>query len=290
MPVADVGHEVLVVDNNSTDATAMVVEEARTTFPYRLRLVCERNQGLSFGRNRAFAESDAEVVALLDDDVFVEPQWLHALCEAFRGHDAAAVGGRAYLLYPAARPEWISDSDEIFLSKVDLGPNPVQAAPGRLFGLNLAIKRSWLDRVGPFRTDLDRIGTCLLSGGEVELLKRIDRAGGALWYEPRAAVGHRVAPERLTRDWFLKRHYWAARTSIRVAPEPRRRSLWRSLRGAATLPKLAAAAAYRSLRHGRDSAAAHERRLWLTVAEAQLAENLRAAIAWKRTRIGAPSS
>src|SRR5262245_39953584 len=97
-------HEVLVVDNNSSDHTRAVVEELSPTFGGKLRYVHESRQGLSYARNRAVTEARHEIIAFLDDDVDVDVNWLRNLAAAYEGGDYAAVGGRAYLVYPTARP------------------------------------------------------------------------------------------------------------------------------------------------------------------------------------------
>ena len=71
-------HEVLVIDNNSTDTTPEVVKQLASLFGGRLRYVREERQGLSHARNRAIEEAQFEIVAYLDDDVDVDPRWLQA--------------------------------------------------------------------------------------------------------------------------------------------------------------------------------------------------------------------
>jgi hypothetical protein len=172
---------------------------------------------LSRARNRAVAEARYGVVAFLDDDVDVDPDWLCAMAAAFAGGKCAAVGGRAFLLYPPGRkPSWLDDDTEGLLTRVECGSEPRRANADELFGLNLSIRKDWIERVGPFRTDLGRIGTCLLSSEEGEMLERIAKAGGVLLYEPGAVVGHRVPPDRLRRGWFWSRAYWGHRGDVRT--------------------------------------------------------------------------
>jgi glycosyltransferase involved in cell wall biosynthesis len=211
--------ELLVVDNNSSDHTRAVTEQFMASFPGRVVYVLEERQGLSFARNRAVAEARHDVVAFLDDDVDVDPAWLPGRASAFASGDYAAVGGRAPLVYPGARPSWLGDRDEGYLTKVELGPERRPAGPDELYGVNLAIRKAWIERVGGFRTDLGRVGTCLIGSEETELLVRIADAGGALLYEPSAVVGHRVAAGRLRRRWFLARSYWGHRGEMRAIPE-----------------------------------------------------------------------
>jgi glucosyl-dolichyl phosphate glucuronosyltransferase len=211
----DLTFEVLVIDNNSNDATRSVAEEFESRLPGPLRYIHEARQGLSHARNRAIEEARSEIVAFLDDDVEVDPRWLIGLASAFASGDAAAVGGRAYLSYPGVKPRWLDGRDEGYLTKVELGPDRRPAAPDELFGVNLAIKKGWVERVGGFRADLGRVGTCLIGSEEGELLERIADAGGTLHYEPSAVVGHRVAAERLSRRWFWSRTYWGHRGEVR---------------------------------------------------------------------------
>ena len=245
--------DILVVDNRSTDETPRVVAESLERFSGRLRSVREEKLGLSNARNRAIAESQGDVVAFLDDDVDVDPWWHAALCDSFRAHDAAAVGGRTRLVYPVERPRWIGPRQEGLLSKVEHGDDPKRVGPGELFGVNLSIKREWLDRVGGFRTDLGRLGTRLFGGEEADILERIESAGGTLWYEPKATVGHRVALERVTRKWFLRRAFWGAYAESAAAAPELSTPIWFA-RYAYYAVKHCGRFVLKSLRHGPGSA------------------------------------
>jgi glucosyl-dolichyl phosphate glucuronosyltransferase len=212
-------YEILVIDNRSEDQTPSIVKRFEPRFDGRLRYVHEDRLGLSHARNRAIEEAQYEIVAFLDDDVDVDPEWLRGLSNAYRSTDVAVVGGRAFLVYPKSRPRWLGERDEGLLTKVDHGKAQRLVKPDEVYGVNLSFKKEWLDRVGMFRTDLGRIGVCLLSSEEEEVLERIARAGGRLLYDPAATVGHRVAPERLKRRWFWSRIYWGKRGTARMAPD-----------------------------------------------------------------------
>jgi GT2 family glycosyltransferase len=229
-------YEMLVVGNNCSDDTAEVARWFMSRFGERLRYFEEPNQGLSHARNRAVAECRFEIVAFLDDDVNVDPNWLNGLVKAFREENCAVVGGRAYLVYPYARPSWLSEKNEGLLSPVERGPVRRLAMSDELYGVNLSFQREWFDRVGLFRTDLGRMGTCLIGGEDVEILERIVASGGKLVYEPAAVVGHRVAPSRLRRKWFWSRCYWGKLGEARTEANKTspliliRRSTWLILR------------------------------------------------------------
>jgi glycosyltransferase involved in cell wall biosynthesis len=212
-------YEVLVVDNNSNDDTPKVVEEFTAAFGGCLRYVREPRQGLSHARNCALREARYEIVAFLDDDVDVDPEWLRNLLAAYASGDYAAIGGPAHLVYPGQRPRWLDDRTERFLTKVDCGPIRRLVQPDDLCGVNFSLRKEWIARIGGFRTDLGRMGTCLLGSEETDLLERIARAGGKVLYEPTAIVGHRVPLARLRRRWFWSRCYWGGRGEAQALPQ-----------------------------------------------------------------------
>lgn len=59
--------ELLLVDNNSTDATRQIAQESSLSFP-QFRYIFEPEQGLSVARNRALSESNGVFIAYIDDD------------------------------------------------------------------------------------------------------------------------------------------------------------------------------------------------------------------------------
>jgi GT2 family glycosyltransferase len=274
-------HEILIVDNNSSDGTSALVQEMAALFGKSLRYVLERNQGLSHARNRAIAEAQSEVIAFLDDDVDVDPGWLAAHRSAHASDDFAAVGGKTYLIYPGPRPEWLGDVEEAFLSKVDLGPMRRQAKPTEVCGVNLSFKKAWLKRVGPFRTDLGRIGRRLLSNEETEFLERLVALGGKILYEPAAVVGHRVAAERLRPEWFLhRRYYWQERSDLRIRNQHlgRLAALRRCLALGPRLVKLYLVQCWRRLRHDATSPAVYTGQTWWFETSAEFAECWRSCL------------
>src|SRR5947208_6862714 len=68
--------EILVVDNNSSDDTRAIVEDAAGRGPFRVEYVFEPRQGKSFALNTAMERARGDVIALTDDDVIPSRQWL----------------------------------------------------------------------------------------------------------------------------------------------------------------------------------------------------------------------
>jgi glucosyl-dolichyl phosphate glucuronosyltransferase len=213
---AGVEYEILVVDNNSADGTPEVIREYSSLLAPRLRSVFEPRQGLSHARNCALREAKGQIVSFLDDDVIVDPDWLAAVSGAFAQYSAAVVGGKSYLIYPRQKPDWLTAEHEELLSLLDHGDEVLVGTQNDLFGLNFSVRRDVAVRVGGFNPTLGRSGQNLASGEERELQDKIAAIGGVVVYEPHAIVGHIVAPERLTKRWFVRRVYQSARSGQRM--------------------------------------------------------------------------
>jgi len=86
-------HEVLVLDNGSTDGTKEWIQQNHP----EVRLIASPvNLGFCAGNNRLVAEADGDAIALLNNDTLPQPEWLGALTEALASApaDVAAVSGQ----------------------------------------------------------------------------------------------------------------------------------------------------------------------------------------------------
>ncbi len=87
------GWEVLVVDNNSKDQTREVVEDFSRRYPGRFRYLFEGRPGKSYALNTGIAAAKGDVLAFMDDDVTVDPEWLQSLVEPLRGENLPGLAG-----------------------------------------------------------------------------------------------------------------------------------------------------------------------------------------------------
>lgn len=208
--------EVLVIDNNSSDATRETAEAFRDRLP-GFRVIPESMQGLSRARNRGWAESRGNYIAFIDDDAVAEPGWLSEILSTFSSvvPEPDACGGRVGLEWESPRPGWMDDSLLVPLGAFDYGDSDffIRDPGGFLSGSNIAIRRDVSEIAGRFDPSLGRQGTNLLSNDEVDLCRRMQRVNLTLYYNPRILVNHRVANERLTKQWHYDRAYWQGRSA-----------------------------------------------------------------------------
>ena len=175
-----IASEILVVDDGVDPATAAAVG-ARPPVRY---VPPGPARGLNAARNTGLRESRAPLIAFVDDDVFVPPGWLEALVEgAQRNPDAGAFGGpiRARL---EGRPPRSCGREQPPITTLDLGDRDRETDV--VWGANFAVRRSAVERVGPFDESITRP-----HGDEEEWVERLRRDGGRVVYLADAGLDHR---------------------------------------------------------------------------------------------------
>lgn len=203
--------ECIVVDNNSTDNTASVVECFAKEHP-ELNLIYRfvGEQGLSHARNGGIDAAQGEILAFVDDDERIVSDFVSAYIDLFATHpDAMSAGGRIIAEYPSGRPEWMSRyTEEPIANPMDFGPQVRPFPKGRIpGGGNMAMRREVFDIVGRFDTSLGRTGGKLTGGEESDLFERMAHHQMPCYYAPRAIMYHIIPPEKLTRDYFLRLNF-----------------------------------------------------------------------------------
>jgi glycosyltransferase involved in cell wall biosynthesis len=206
----NVAYEVIVVDNNSTDATRTVVERAAARSDGRLRYVFEPRQGLSYGRNAGIAVARGAIIAFSDDDVRVAPDWIARLTRTFDAHpDIEYVGGRVLPHWLATPPAWLTDAHWAPLALQDYGDQPIVSGRERavcLVGANLAFRRQVFDLVGVFTPSLGRVKDGIGSTEDHDMQLRAWKAGMRGLYDPALRAEADVTPDRLTRNYHRRWH------------------------------------------------------------------------------------
>ena len=107
---SDVSWEVLVIDNASTDKTALVARECwGDDWPAPMRIIHEPRLGLCYARERAFEEAQYEIVSFVDDDNWVTPEWVCTVNECMSADSKlGAIGSLNTAVADVPFPEWFS--------------------------------------------------------------------------------------------------------------------------------------------------------------------------------------
>jgi glycosyltransferase involved in cell wall biosynthesis len=218
-----VAWELLVVNNNCTDATDAVL--ASFTGPLPLRRLVEPNQGVSHARNRAIQEASGDLLLWTDDDTRVDRDWLTAYVAAARAWPHGAFfGGSIQPWYACEPPTWVRANLETLQGMLgirDFGPQespfPGDEVP---YGANMAFRR-WVFENWRFNVHFGRLGTDRLLGGETTLCAYLRQRGLQGIWVPAARVLHVIPPDFLTLA-SVRRHFVNyGRTLVRLGDSHR---------------------------------------------------------------------
>ncbi|THF73663.1 glycosyltransferase [Cohnella fermenti] len=215
--------EVIVVDNGSTDRTAQTVLEFQRLAGIPVRYVYEERLGLSVARNRAIREAKGEFILFLDDDAIASDGWVAGIVAVFgRDPRIGCVGGKIEPAWEGEAPAWLPPENRSLYTILDYSDEVAEMQGAIPFGANVAFRRVVFETMAPFREDLGRVGSNLLSSEESELIDRI-RSEHSVYYTPHASVLHKIPRSRMNRKWLLRRIYWQG-VSRAVSSGPSRRT------------------------------------------------------------------
>jgi glucosyl-dolichyl phosphate glucuronosyltransferase len=219
-----VAWEILVVDNNSSDDTRAVCESFIKENPQRFRYLFEGKQGKTNALNAGIQQARGEILALTDDDLTVDQNWVAEIYRAFQQYDCAGVGGKIVPVWGCKQPGWM-DLNGPFrhpafggIVNFDEGDSPHQLT-STVAGANMALRKGIVQKYGPYRSDLNRINS-LLGGEDTEYCRRLMSGGERLMYIPTAIVYHPVDERRTTRKYTQSFGFHYGRWSIRVDGVP----------------------------------------------------------------------
>jgi glycosyltransferase involved in cell wall biosynthesis len=197
LETAGIRHELLVVDNASTDETPAVIAEAMRQTPQLVRGVHEPQPGVASARNRGICEARGKWIAFFDDDQVADPQWLAELLAMAQQKSCRCVGG-ANRLRIVGGQEVNLPAPCMALLSCTIDPSQPRLyhrrfAPG---AGNLLVQRSVFDEVGLFHEGLRE------AGEDADLFRRMSAAGVVGWFTPRAISYHVVPAYRLEEPYL----------------------------------------------------------------------------------------
>ncbi|WP_313811094.1 glycosyltransferase [Glutamicibacter sp.] len=192
--------QIIVVDNNPSDAETELMIGLRSMDDPRLMYVRENRPGLAHAHNAALEHITAPIVAFTDDDVLADQHWLASIVRVFEEDpDAACVTG---LIAPreldTLAQQWVEGNQTydkgLERRSFQLPQNSSEAgllpyASGACgSGANMSFRTSYIVPTG-FDVSLG-VGTVAMGGDDLAAFYDVLASGNKLVYEPAAVVLH----------------------------------------------------------------------------------------------------
>ncbi|MFC6873714.1 glycosyltransferase family 2 protein [Halobellus marinus] len=171
-------HEVVVVDDGSTDRTPSVVQEYSETFEAIELVIEDGTQGSYAARNRGIRATSGPVVAFIDADMIVGPRWIEGVARAMAASNAE---------YLACDVELFSQEEEGIIAKYNrLNDLHVERfIQEQMFAPSccLVVRRTVFEELGLFDPRV-RLG------GDFEFGNRVHDDGRQVEYRPELRMYH----------------------------------------------------------------------------------------------------
>jgi succinoglycan biosynthesis protein ExoM len=211
--------EIIVIDNSAAGSARPVADRARPALAARgidLAYQVEPERNIALARNRAVAAARAPLIAFLDDDETVVPEWIEGLARTLDASAADAVFGPVTPDFAPHFPAWqqacgvFDRPRHVTGQRVGLG----SARTG-----NVLLRRSALaGRTGPFQPRYGRTG-----GEDSDLFEWMALRGGRFTWCDEAVAREWHDLGDASWSWHLRRAYrggWCY--SCRLAQNHRR--------------------------------------------------------------------
>lgn len=202
--------EVIIVDNASTDDTTQTAYKIWKTNPVtELNVFKEEKPGLMEARKKGLIEAKYEIVAFIDDDNWIEHDWLQKVFEVFSmDPKIGACGGKSEAIFEKEKPFWFEDNQSSFAVGHQADQSGmIDDKKGFLWGAGLSIRKQiWedLQRIGFQNLTLGREGKKITAGEDTELCYAIRLLGYNLYYRHDLSLRHYMPDIRMKISYLIK--------------------------------------------------------------------------------------
>ncbi|MCL0053248.1 glycosyltransferase [Dehalococcoidales bacterium] len=184
--------------------------------------------GLSAARNLGIKEAKGDIIAFVDDDVVLFPDWAEEMINAYQGDSIIGVTGPAFPLWEDESMSWLPEELYWIISCTAWCDWNQTREVRNAWGMNMSFRREAFDAAGLFQPAFglrssNRAGWRDPPSEDNDLSIRVKRTTGKrIVYNPNIKVRHRVYKYRLTKKFVSQRSYsvgYQRRMMKRLYPE-----------------------------------------------------------------------
>jgi glycosyltransferase involved in cell wall biosynthesis len=192
-------HEIVVVDDGSTDASPDVLRRLQDRWPDLIRLRTQENQGVAEALNVASSMSTGEFVAIADHDDVFPAHRLATSVELLRRTGADMVGGQV----DGTLGRWLRLSRSRFPTEAHEIAHRIELGFDPLPHITMMVRRDGFDRFGGYRP--------VRRAADLELMLRWAHRGALIAVSPEVLASYTLRWEHLSVDtqtrWMVSTGY-----------------------------------------------------------------------------------
>lgn len=210
--------ELLIIDNNSTDDTASVIEQLPIS-RIDIRAIKEEKTGISYARNRAINEAKGTHIIFTDDDAEIPINWLRNYQLIIDSKMPDAIFGRVIPIWRHAKPWWYDEYFSGFFAHLDYGDKNffITNKKTPFFTKNCCINVSKVKDIGGFDIQLGRKGDSLAGGEDTLLFNQLIDSGASVYYSCEVDVGHRLKDREYQENNIIRQFLECAKPIYLIA-------------------------------------------------------------------------
>jgi glycosyltransferase involved in cell wall biosynthesis len=190
---------ILIVDNDGTGENKKVIDKAKADSPFPIKMVTEKNKGLSFARQKAIKETKKEdALIFIDDDEVAGPDWLDSFLKTWTLLGVHVLAGPVTAIMPAKSPAWATS---LIYSHDRTGETGYLTH--HAYTNNSLVSREAIDAVDPaFPPEFNTTGC-----EDTYFYMRLAQLGYPSVFCKEARVFEFVPESRVKLSWLLQRSY-----------------------------------------------------------------------------------
>ena len=220
--------EVILVDNNSSDDTIEVANEKwkELLTPFPLRVIKEKQLGLSNARKTGVLTALGEIIIFCDDDNWLSENYLSEAYNLLNSNKS--IFGVCGYCEPVAKvnlPNWFEEYSQIYACGAPQIEDEMSKELYTLRGAGMAVRSDVIKDLynsGIVHFSSDRKGQSLSSGGDDEISFWLRALGGKLLYSENLKLKHFMEESRMNVEYRnrleagIKMSTKSLRSSVRI--------------------------------------------------------------------------
>ena len=177
--------------------------------------------GLSAARNVGIKHANGDIIAFVDDDVLLYPDWAEKMVKAYKDDTIIGVTGPAFPLWEDKSMAWFPKEFYWIISCTAWDAEDRVKEVRNAWGMNMSFKREAFEKAGVFSNQFGFHKGPMAEDNEFSLRIK-EKTGKKIMYVPDVKLWHRVHKYRLSREFIKERSYWigcSRRVIKQIKPE-----------------------------------------------------------------------